>query len=156
MNIYPAHPKGRLRASRTSAHPSLSTPPTSSSAHVTKAPITAGTSTRHHPQVHINGTGLIPPHTYSRQVHGRVQSQATLAIQRDRERGKGRGGMVTMGRTGRRIGEKRKLEEGGERSGESSEGGVCPLRHKKTELCDVCQSRWVVVWYIHVRVHCQS
>lgn len=89
-------------------------------------------------------------------MHGRVQSQATLAIQRDRERGKGRGGMVTMGRTGRRIGEKRKLEEGGERSGESSEGGVCPLRHKKTELCDVCQSRWVVVWYIHVRVHCQS
>ena len=40
------------------------------------------------------------------------------------------------GRPGRKVVEKKKTEQQS-----SKESGVCPLRHKKIELCDACQNR---------------
>ena len=47
---------------------------------------------------------------------------------------------------------------GGRKRGKEGEEGcegrlrdddrVCPLRHKKTELCDVCQNRSVYYYYV--------
>lgn len=130
-----AHSKARSRASCT-AQPSLSTPPTSSTAQVTKAPITTSTSTRSHPQVHVNGTSLVPPsQTYRRHIHGRIQTQSGLINQREGEKERGRGEPMA-GRPGRKVVEKKKTEQQS-----SKESGVCPLRHKKIELCDACQNR---------------
>ena len=55
--------------------------------------------------------------------------------------GRGRDGVGVQRRAGRRRGEERR--DGGEGScgGQSRDDVVCPLRHKNTELCDVCQNR---------------
>lgn len=63
-----------------------------------------------------------------------MQSQSGLTNQREGERERGKGELMA-GRQGRKLVEKKKTEQS------SKESGVCPLRHKKTELCDVCQSR---------------
>ena len=127
-NSYSAYSRPNLRSS----HPTKShlTPSPSSSAHITTL-----TPRGPHPQAHVNittTTNLVPPsQTYRRQTHRKLHPQSTTAAPSDETR---------RGRLERKPGRKRGKEGEGE-GGRASEVRACPMRHKKTELCDVCQNR---------------
>ena len=82
----------------------------------------------------VIANGLIPPHTYQRQVHQRTVAKAAKQ----------------SGNGGRLRSTTAKQNGGGEMDGGSGGGGgmsqeirLCPLRHKATEVCDFCLARWV-------------
>ena len=120
LSLAPSKPDLRPNGPLTQ-QPTLITPSASSSAHVTTL-----TQRTPHPQARINGTAnLIPPplQTYRRQVHRKLHSQTSAS-----ERG----------------GERRTVRKRGKEEGEvggHNETRVCPLRHKRTELCNVCQNK---------------
>ena len=79
----------------------------------------------------VIANGLIPPHTYQRQVHHRMAAKA----------------VKQSGSGGRLRSTAAKQNGGGEMDGHDGGGGtsqeirLCPLRHKVTEVCDFCSGR---------------
>lgn len=81
--------------------------------------------------------GLIPPHTYQRQVHQRIQAKAARESQ-------GSASIRTRGSSSSTVQQAQALVGGaGGRNGVIAADDVwlCPVRHKVTEICDFCMGR---------------
>ena len=131
---YAARSKSQLRSGRANKRLSLTTPPTSSSTQTTTTNTGVNTQRTTQSQALMNGTPLLPPPppaTYRRHVHRKLHPTAAA--------------VTSVEEGGRRVGGRKRGKEreddGGEGRSRCEEERVCPLRHKKTELCDVCQNR---------------
>ena len=130
---YAARSKSQLRSGRANTRLSLATPPTSSSTQTTSTNTGVNTQRTTQSQARVNGTALLPPATYRRHVHRKLHPQSSTAA-----------AVVSVEEGGRRVGGRKRgkeIEDDGEGRSRCEEERVCPLRHKKTELCDVCQNR---------------
>ena len=118
----------------------------------------ADSSTSSHPsssKTRITGTnGIIaPPQTYSRQLHHRTAARQRQSLIGSRSKGASTttSGKQSDGSSMAAKGAKQKAEK------RESEIRLCPLRHKVSEVCDICMARYILLYprsvlCIHSRV----
>ena len=104
----------------------------------------ADPSSSSHPsssKTRVTGTnGIIPPpQTYTRQLHHRTAARQRQSLTGSRSK------VTSITTSGKQNGGSSKAVKGAKQNIEKEESEIrlCPLRHKVSEVCDICMARYV-------------